>query len=117
MGRFAPPIIALIIVCTIGILGLMIIDDYPFLDAIYQTIFTISTVGYQETHPLSTAGRMFVTVLIICGVSVWTYAFSVTISVVINDDLVRFGKPLWKTVSAPSRITSLSPGTPTSPVR
>ncbi|MGN7613024.1 potassium channel family protein [Magnetococcales bacterium HHB-1] len=73
---------------TIGVLGLMIIDNYPFLDAIYQTIFTLTTVGYQETHPLSYQGKMFIVLLILGGVAVWTYALGVTISVVISDDLL-----------------------------
>ncbi|MBF0622790.1 MAG: potassium channel protein [Magnetococcales bacterium] len=88
LGRFRPPIIALILVCTIGVLGLMIIDDYPFLDAIYQTVFTLTTVGYQETHPLSYGGKMFIVALILGGVAVWSYAIGVTVSVVVSEDLI-----------------------------
>ena len=88
LGRFRAPLVALILVNTIGILGFMVIDDYPFLDAVYQTVFTLTTVGYQETHPISQPGRLFVVFLILGGVAVWTYFLGVTISVVINADLV-----------------------------
>ncbi len=45
----------------------MLIDHYPFLDAVYMTVITITTVGYGEIRPLSPAGRIFTTVLIILG--------------------------------------------------
>ncbi len=73
---------------TIGIFGFMLIDNYPFLDALYQTVFTLTTVGYQETHPLSQGGKLFVIFLIFGGVAVWSYAIGVTISVVVTEDLV-----------------------------
>ncbi len=66
----------------------MIIDGYPFLDAVYQTVFTLTTVGYQETHPISQPGRLFVVVLILGGVGVWSYAIAVSINVVITHDLL-----------------------------
>jgi voltage-gated potassium channel len=66
----------------------MIIDDYPFMDAVYQTVFTLTTVGYQETHPISQAGRLFVVILILGGVGVWSYAIAVTINVVVTHDLL-----------------------------
>ncbi len=50
-----------------GVGGYMAIDDYPLLDAVYMTVITITTVGYGETRPLSPAGRIFTTVLIILG--------------------------------------------------
>ena len=90
LGRFRVPLIALILVNTIGILGFMSIDNYPFLDAVYQTVFTLTTVGYQETHPISNPGKVFVVFLILGGVLVWTYALGVTISVLVNADL--FGR-------------------------
>ncbi|MBF0589688.1 MAG: potassium channel protein [Magnetococcales bacterium] len=66
----------------------MIIDEYPFLDAVYQTVFTLTTVGYQETHPISDPGKLFVILLIFGGVMVWSYAIGVTISAVVSEDLV-----------------------------
>ncbi len=88
MGRFRAPIIALILVNTVGVLGFMAIDDYPFLDAVYQTVFTLTTVGYQETHPISSMGKLFVVLLILGGVLVWSYALGVVISVLVNADLL-----------------------------
>ena len=33
----------------------MIIERWSFLDAIYMTVITLTTVGYNEVHTLSTA--------------------------------------------------------------
>ncbi|OSM02582.1 potassium channel family protein [Magnetofaba australis] len=73
---------------TIGIIGFMAIDGYPFLDAVYQTVFTLTTVGYQETHPISNVGKLFVVLLILGGVLVWTYALGLTINIIVKEDLI-----------------------------
>ena len=41
-----------------GIIGFMWIEKFSFLDALYMTMITVSTVGYQEVHPLSAAGKI-----------------------------------------------------------
>ena len=41
-----------------------------------MTIITITTVGYFEVHPLSTAGRVFTVVIILVGVGAFFYAFT-----------------------------------------
>ncbi|MFT4678046.1 MAG: voltage-gated potassium channel [Litorivivens sp.] len=71
--------VALVILITIvltGSLGFMIIEDYPFFDAFYMTIITISTVGFQEVRTLSFEGRMFTAVLIITSIGTFAYGIS-----------------------------------------
>ena len=41
--------LSLLILVT-GTAGYMIIEDWRFLDALYMTIITISTVGYREVN-------------------------------------------------------------------
>ena len=38
-----------------GTVGYMAIEQMPFLDALYMTVITITTVGYDEVKPLDTA--------------------------------------------------------------
>ena len=45
----------------------MIIEGWPFLDALFMTAITMSTIGYGETRPLSAEGRIFTIGLIILG--------------------------------------------------
>jgi voltage-gated potassium channel len=60
---FSLALICLIIL--VGIVGYMTIEHFRFFDAFYMTMITISTVGFGEVHPLSDAGRLFTTFLII----------------------------------------------------
>jgi voltage-gated potassium channel Kch/CheY-like chemotaxis protein len=56
------------IVITVGTAGYLILEDgWSFKDALYMTVITISTVGYGETHELSSNGRYFTMVLIFMG--------------------------------------------------
>ena len=59
---------ALVAIVAIGVIGYMVIEGWAFLDAIYMTITTITTVGFREVHPLSDAGRIFSILIIIGGV-------------------------------------------------
>lgn len=59
----------LMAVLSLGTVGFILIEDYPPFDAFYMTLTTIATVGYTEVHPLSGAGRVFNSMLIVIGVS------------------------------------------------
>ena len=51
----------------------MFVEDWEFLDALYMTIITISTVGFSEVHHISKAGRLFTIVLVFFGVGFTLY--------------------------------------------
>lgn len=54
----------------------MVIEGVGFLDALYMTVITVSTVGYRETFPLSVEGRAFTILLIVSGVGSALYFLS-----------------------------------------
>src|SRR5580700_11494437 len=60
---------ALIVTQLGGTLGFILIDHYPPFDAFYMTLITITTIGYGEVHPLSHAGRIFNSFIILAGVA------------------------------------------------
>ncbi|MEM7571378.1 MAG: NAD-binding protein [Bacteroidota bacterium] len=60
-------------VLLIGTAGFCFIEGYSVIDGIYMTIITFSTVGFGEVEPLSNAGRIFVSVLIILNTLVLAY--------------------------------------------
>lgn len=62
-------------VLLFGSSGYMLIEDTTFLDALYMTMITISTVGYGEAVDLSPAGRYFTMVLILSGVGLVMFIF------------------------------------------
>lgn len=69
-------VLILLSIITFGVSGFLIIEGWPFLDALYMTVITVSTVGYREIHPLSRAGEMFVIALIILGVGAFLFIIS-----------------------------------------
>ncbi len=77
LERFRLPGVLLLIVIVVGVAGYMLIEGWTFLDAFFMTIITISTVGYSEVHPLTVAGRIFTSVLIVFGVGTMLFGFGV----------------------------------------
>lgn len=66
----------LLSVLTIGTAGYMFIESWPFLDALFMTIITMSTIGYGEVRVLSPWGRIFTIGLIVIGVIIASYAIT-----------------------------------------
>ncbi|HTS09622.1 MAG TPA: potassium channel family protein, partial [Candidatus Eisenbacteria bacterium] len=59
----------LVLVMAIGTAGYHYIEGWPWFDGFYMVITTLTTIGYQEVHPLSHAGRVFNVFIIVVGVS------------------------------------------------
>lgn len=76
-------------VLCLGVTGFVLIEGWPWFDAFYMTIITLSTVGFTEIHPLSQAGRLFTAGLIACGVSVAAYAFATISRTVVEGELLQ----------------------------
>jgi voltage-gated potassium channel len=76
-----------------GVIGYMLIEGWPFIDAIYMTIITITTVGYDEVQPLSDSGRVFSIFLMIGGVGGALYFFTVIAAYIISG---HFGTTLGR---------------------
>ena len=59
----------LALVMAIGTAGYHFIEGWPWFDGFYMVVTTLTTIGYQEVHPLSHAGRVFNVFIILAGVS------------------------------------------------
>jgi len=81
--RLGGALALLLAVLVVGTVGYVILG-FGFLDALYQTVTTVATVGYREVQPLSTAGKIFTMVLILLGVGAALYAFSVLIETLVE---------------------------------
>ena len=62
----------------------------PLLDAAYQTITTITTVGFRELKEFDTAEKWFTMILIVVGVSTVLYTFTLAVQVVVEGQLREF---------------------------
>ncbi len=65
--------IMLFLVLSIGSAGYMILEKWNFLDALYMTVITISTVGFSEVNPVSDQGRILTMTILVSGLGVLGY--------------------------------------------
>ena len=68
-------ILLLTLVMAIGVVGFMIISKESFIDALYMTVITMSTVGFGTLHKLNQDEKLFTIFLIL--ISITSYAYSV----------------------------------------
>ena len=74
--RFVIPAFGLVI--GTGTVGYLLLEPgFSFIDALYQSVITISTVGFAEVRQLNDSSRIFTIILILLGVSAFTYTFSI----------------------------------------
>jgi voltage-gated potassium channel len=79
---------ALVLVLVLGTAGYLALG-FGVLDAIYQTVTTVTTVGFREVHPLDAAGQSFTIVLILIGVGTALYTFGVVLEALIEGHFGR----------------------------
>ena len=77
-------------ILLLGTAGFHWIEGWPWFDGLYMTLTTLTTIGYQEIHPLSSVGRMFNVMLIIIGVSSLFFLIGVLTQAMIEFELGSF---------------------------
>ena len=87
--RFLWIAIAILAIVAIGTAGYMIIEGWSFSDAIYMAVITLSTVGFQEVHRLSTAGHYFTIALILGGTGTMLYAVTAIVQYLLEGNLAN----------------------------
>lgn len=84
-----------LIILLCGSIGYILIEgsEWTTLDALYQTMITLTTVGFQEVHPLSSSGRIFTMFLILSGMGfIFYFLFRVTEVVIEGTVKDLFGR-------------------------
>ncbi|MGE5380089.1 MAG: potassium channel family protein [Methylocystaceae bacterium] len=79
--------VALIVIILTGITGLMIIEHWNLLDASWVTIISLTTTGFSEIIPQTVGGKIFLMLLILLGVGVFTYAIGSIISIAVESQI------------------------------
>jgi len=79
----------LLIVLAIGVIGFKIISNVSFIDALYMTVITVSTVGFRELHPFNETEKLFTIFLILTSLGVLGYVVSVISEYIANNKLVE----------------------------
>jgi len=75
-----------------GAIGFIIIEDMGVIDAFYQTIITISTVGFSEVQEFSDTGKLFVMFLIITSFGTFAYTITSITTYIVSGDYKLYFK-------------------------
>jgi voltage-gated potassium channel len=84
--RIGVALAALVAVTVFGTVGYLLLG-FTLLEAVYQTVTTVATVGFREVRPLTSAGMVFTIVLIVIGVGTVLYNLSVVLETLTEGHL------------------------------
>ena len=88
---------------SIGTIGYMTLIGVSFVDALYMTIITISTVGYGEVGKMTEDSKIFSIFIIFGGISIVGYAFTYIVSIFVEGILNQ----AWKVKRMDNKIENL----------
>jgi len=97
------PFIILHLVILIGIVGYIVIEHFSFLEAFYMTTITVTTAGFSEVRPLTEAGRLFTTFLLIFSWGALAFVLTRITQYIISGEVNRY----FKTRRIMSRIEKI----------
>lgn len=78
---------ALLAVIALGTTGYMLITGMTFVDALYQAVTTLTTVGFREVKPFGTGTKLFTIFLMLAGVGTVLYALTLIIEQTLEGDI------------------------------
>jgi len=67
----------------------MILEKWDFLDSLYMTVITLTTVGFGEIHPVSNQGRILTMTILVSGLGVVGYLVGTLTQIVVEGQLLR----------------------------
>ena len=71
----------------IGIAWFTQVAGWSLVDALYMTIITLSTVGYTEVHPLSSADKLFLSGFLVAGLGIFMFGIVQVGELVVRAEL------------------------------
>ena len=72
-----------------GTTGYILIEHFSPLDALFMTVITLATVGYDEVGGLHTPGKIFTIVLIVLGIGTATWVLTTFVEVFVSEQALK----------------------------
>jgi len=79
----------LFLIILVGTIGFVFIAEYGWINALYMTVITISTVGFKEVEPLDADAKIFTILLIITSITIFGYIVSVITDYIANNKFIE----------------------------
>lgn len=96
-------IIFFLILVVVGIIGYASLLNISFVDAVYMTIITISTVGYKEVAVMTPAAKLFSVFIIFGGIALVGYTLTNLVEFLAGGQL----KDSWRKKRMENKIEAL----------
>jgi voltage-gated potassium channel len=72
-----------------GTLGYHWSQNYPWVDALYMTVITVTTVGFGEVYPLDEGGKLLTIFLILTSIVIYAYIITVITEYVVGENIIK----------------------------
>lgn len=86
-ARIRIVLMAVFAAILLGTIIFHLLEGWSILDSLYVTAQTVTTVGFGDLTPRTTAGRVFATVFMIFGVGIVLYALTSTVQSIVHSEL------------------------------
>ncbi|MEM0999510.1 MAG: potassium channel protein [Bacteroidota bacterium] len=91
--NLATALTVLLTTLVVGVGGFYYIEDLTFVDALYMTVITMSTVGFETLEGgLSPEGKVFTVLLIVSTIGTFTYAITTVTTLVVEGEMQKLVK-------------------------
>jgi voltage-gated potassium channel len=79
----------IIFIFSFGLVGFHFIEGYGFIDSLYMTVLSVSTVGFEVVRPLSNQGKLFVSFLIIFSLGSFAFVGSSVVRFFLDGEFIK----------------------------
>lgn len=81
-------VILLVALLFIGVIGFKVLSGYSWINALYMTVITITTVGFGEVRPLDDPSKIFTIFLILASVVIVGYALKIITEYILSQNSI-----------------------------
>ena len=87
--RIYTAVFLLVVIVLVGVTGYKMISGYSWVDALYMTVITMTTVGFGEVIPLNDESKVFTIFLILASVVIVGYALSTITEYILSKNNIE----------------------------